>query len=519
MPSGGMEIARSSALAVDLYLRVSTDRQAKEGDSLEEQETELKKFCSYRNFRIHNILIERGKSGGNTNRPEYKKLLQDIEAKKIQAVVVKKLDRLSRSLLDFEQIMTQMQAHEVEFISLRENFDTTTAMGKAMLRVALVFAQLEREQTSERLRDVFSYRASQGMYNGGLRPFGYVTINKALVPHPKEKNIVELIVHHFLELKSTTLVAKYLNDNGHRLRSGNLWDKRSIQKMLQNPIYTGKVKWHDQLFQALHPPLISDKQFEDAQVIFKQGQRHIANSKTEALLKQIVTCGDCAHPMTPSHSLNRHRNKYYYYRCTSTNHAEKRKTTCRYKYVAFKVLEDKLISVLLNLADHGFSQLENRLFKHNQDIEETVRSFTSRIRDTEEELSQLKAKKDKFLDSLISSPFLASERKTITDRITELETEEKQCKGFLSKLYFEQSQADSARIEATTFKQNLIHFAMHYPELSTTQLKVEIRALLTEIIYHPDNLELKFRLLPWTVTFPTNPTDNAKPTFKKEAST
>lgn len=131
---------------VDLYIRVSTDRQAKEGDSLEEQESELKKFCDYRNFKIHKVFIERGKSGGNTNRPEYKKLVKDIEAGKINAVVVKKLDRLSRSLLDFEQLMTKLQDNEVEFISLRENFDTTTAMGKAMLRVALVFAQLEREQ-------------------------------------------------------------------------------------------------------------------------------------------------------------------------------------------------------------------------------------------------------------------------------------------------------------------------------------------------------------------------------------
>jgi len=139
---------------VDLYIRVSTDRQAKEGDSLEEQECELKKFCDYRNFQIHKIYIERGKSGGNTNRPEYKRLVKDIEAGKIDAVVVKKLDRLSRSLLDFEQLMVMMQSNNVEFISLRENFDTTMAMGKAMLRVALVFAQLEREQTAERIKDV-----------------------------------------------------------------------------------------------------------------------------------------------------------------------------------------------------------------------------------------------------------------------------------------------------------------------------------------------------------------------------
>ena len=98
---GGGELG-NPVMVVDLYLRVSTDRQAKEGDSLEEQETELKKFCDYRGFKINNILIEEGRSGKNTNRPEYQTLLADIRARKVNAVVVKKIDRLSRSLLDFE---------------------------------------------------------------------------------------------------------------------------------------------------------------------------------------------------------------------------------------------------------------------------------------------------------------------------------------------------------------------------------------------------------------------------------
>ena len=114
----------------------------------------------------------------------------------------------------------------------------------------------------------------------------------------------------------------------------------------------------------------------------------------------------------------------------------------------------------------------------------------------------------------ISSPFLVSERKTITDRIAELEQEEKQNKGFIHKLYFEQSQTDSVKIASTEFKQHLIHFAMHTPSFSTAQLKAEIRNLLTEIIYHPDKLELKFRLLPWHLSFST---DNKNLTTNKEA--
>ena len=173
-----LEVSKAEVFRVALYIRVSTERQANEGDSLEEQETELKKYCDFRKFSIHQLYIERGKSGGNTNRPEYQKLIKEIQSRKINAVVVKKLDRLSRSLLDFEQLMRLMNENDVEFISIKENFDTTTAMGKAMLRVALVFAQLEREQTSERLSDVMNYRATQGLFNGGFRPFGYAIVEK-----------------------------------------------------------------------------------------------------------------------------------------------------------------------------------------------------------------------------------------------------------------------------------------------------------------------------------------------------
>ena len=160
------------------------------------------------------MFIERGKSGGNTNRPEYQKLVKDIENKKVNAVVVKKLDRLSRSLLDFEQLMTKLQEKKVEFISLRENFDTTTAMGKAMLRVALVFAQLEREQTAERIKDVFAWRAEQGLYNGGTRPFGYDSVSSELIPHKQARKVVEFIFDCFLETKSTAIVAQKCLETG-----------------------------------------------------------------------------------------------------------------------------------------------------------------------------------------------------------------------------------------------------------------------------------------------------------------
>lgn len=512
-PPPGGEYQPEKALKVDLYLRVSTDRQAKEGDSLEEQESELKKFCEYRNYRIHKVYIERGKSGGNTNRPEYKKLVKDIEAGKINAVVVKKIDRLSRSILDFEALMTMLQEKNVEFISIKENFDTTSAMGKAMLRVALVFAQLEREQTSERLKDVFFYRASQGLYNGGIRPFGYTSVNAELVPYPKERETVELMAKQFLALRSTTAVAKFLNETGYRNRSGKLWDKREIQKILQNPVNTGKVKWNDQIFQGIHQPILSEKQFDDTQAIFQKKTYSDHRNRCSGVLKGLLRCGGCQSPMTPSYSLNKLKNKYYYYRCTSTQNSEKGRSRCPIKYVAFPVIESALQEALLSLSDENqFKLLENRILKHNESVKQDREIIKGEIDQVNLTLNQVKVKKEQYLDSLISNRFLSAERHRINSKLDELEQDEKQIKGKLYQLEFNYSQKEDEFIDSIGFKQDLITFISENQPHSKDQTNIALKSILAEVSYSKEMISLHFQRLPWPVEIPITQNGNlAKP--------
>lgn len=492
----------TNKFVVDLYIRVSTDRQANEGDSLEEQEKELKKYCEFRGFQIHAVYIERGKSGGNTNRPEYQNLLKDIEAKKINAVVVKKIDRLSRSLLDFEAFMKLCQEKDVEFISIKDSFDTTNALGKAMLRIALIFAQLEREQTSERLIDVFLHRASKGLYNGGTRPFGYTSVNKELVPYPKERECVELMFGKFIDLKSTTQVAKLLNETGYRNRSNKLWDKREIQKILQRPIYKGTVQWQGNLYQGIHQPIITEKRFEQAQNIFKEQRYSSERNTNAAFLQKLVTCGFCQSPMTPSHSLNRFKKKYFYYRCTSTQNSEKDRSACQFKYVAFHLLDSWVKEILLSLSSESqFIALENKVLKHNQAIDQECQTIKSEINLLEHSLQTLKNKKEKYLDSLISAQFLSSERKIINDKIAELDLEEKQLKGKMYKQQFELNQKSEEQIDLTNLKRGLIRFKIEHEILDFEAQKALYTSLIENIIYAPEKLIIKLKLLPWPLDF------------------
>ena len=465
---------------VDLYIRVSTDRQAKEGDSLEEQESELRKFCDYRGFRIHKVFIERGKSGGNTNRPEYQKLLKDIEAQKINAVVVKKLDRLSRSLLDFEQLMTRLQANNVEFISLRENFDTTTAMGKAMLRVALVFAQLEREQTAERIKDVFAYRAEQGLYNGGTRPYGYDSVSSELIPHKQEKKIVQFIYETFIETKSSTTTATRCNSIGFRNRSGAIWDKRQIHKILIHPVYLGKIRWNGQIFPGIHQPLISESLFNQAQTIFADRKIYRESKTIFGLFKCFLFCGECGHPMTPNYTKKRNGNVYQYYRCVSTLNPKKK--TCPNKYFNMELANEAVLQKLLECATESqLAKMAATVAEKNAVIQLKLEAIQFEIEGLEALMKTIQSKKEKYLDSLISNQFVAKEREVINAKIEEFTLQEKQIKGSILKQEFEFTQAEDEIANIEPLKQALVFFKINVKSLETNELQNWLKANVSTI--------------------------------------
>ncbi len=478
---------------VDLYIRVSTDRQAKEGDSLEEQESELKKFCEYRNFRIHKIFIERGKSGGNTNRPEYKKLVKDIENGKINAVVVKKLDRLSRSLLDFEQLTVKLHAHDVGFISLRENFDTTTAMGKAMLRVALVFAQLEREQTAERIKDVFAWRAEQGLYNGGTRPFGYDSVSSELVPHKQEKKIIQFMFETFIRTKSTTIVANECNAMGFRNRNGALWDKRQIHKILNHPVYLGKIRWNGQVFPGVHQPLVSESVFNQAQNIFAERKTHRESKTVLGLLKGVLFCAECGHPMTPNYTKKRNGNIYRYYRCVSTLNPKEK--PCSNKYFNMEKANEVVIEKLLNCAtEDQLEKITQHVEQKNDVIRNQLQAIQTEINGLESLLETVKTKKETYLDSLISNQFVAKEREMINVKIDEFTIQEKQFKGSIMKQQFEYTQKEDQLSSVETLKKELVFFKINSQSLGTNELKKWLLANVERVdISKDESVLVKFK--------------------------
>lgn len=190
--------------------------------------------------------IDRGYSGRNTNRPAFEQLLADVRQGKVARVIVYKLDRISRSILDFANMMQLFQQHRVEFVSSTERFDTSTPIGRAMLHICIVFAQLERETIQKRVTDAYYSRCKKGLYMGGRVPYGFARQQTVLdgvrtsmfIPVPQEAQQVQLIYSLYADpANSLGDLVRYLNAHGHKQLRGGMWSTARLSEMLRNPVY------------------------------------------------------------------------------------------------------------------------------------------------------------------------------------------------------------------------------------------------------------------------------------------
>lgn len=224
-----------------IYTRQSVDRA--DSISVESQVEFCKKEVVEREFRVY---TDKGYSGKNTDRPAFQRLMGDVEAGLIRRVIVYRLDRISRSVLDFANVVDIFQRHHVDFVSTMEKFDTGTPIGKAMLMIVMIFAQLERETIQQRIADAYASRSRRGFFMGGPAPFGFdlkETVidgvhTKMFVPNPQEAAIVRQIFSLYAD-PQTSLgdVMRYLEQNNLHSRNGKLFSRSRLRDLVICPAY------------------------------------------------------------------------------------------------------------------------------------------------------------------------------------------------------------------------------------------------------------------------------------------
>lgn len=309
---------------VAIYIRVSTNHQI-DRDSLPLQREELINYAKYAlGIENYEVFEDAGFSAKNTDRPDYQRMMKMIRSGLFSHVLVWKLDRISRNLLDFAAMYEELKRLNVTFVSKNEQFDTSTAMGEAMLKIILVFAELERKMTSERVTATMLSRAASGKWNGGRIPYGfsYDCDRREFSICTEEQNITLLMCDFYESSHSLLYVSRKLNELGHRTRAGNLWSPVQVRKILVNPFSVGDYVYNQTslstgtqipnkeedyiVFEGHHPALFPKERQQKIVSQLSRNSRLKSGSNVSVKRKNIhvfsgmIFCENCGQMLTSS---------------------------------------------------------------------------------------------------------------------------------------------------------------------------------------------------------------------------
>lgn len=355
---------------VAIYIRVSTRYQV-DKDSLVVQRRELIAYAEMvLGITDYVIFEDPGYSAKNTDRPDYQRMMDRLRTGEFTHLLVWKIDRISRNLLDFASMYQELKDLGIAFVSKNEQFDTSNAVGEAMLKIILVFAELERNMTSERVTAVMLSRANNGQWNGGRVPYGYRydKEEKLFSLDPEENRVYNKICDTYEQYQSVLYVVRHLNDLGVRTRSGKEWTTTGVYKILTNPFYTGDYLYNvhkdgrgmdkrdsDEWvrIENHHVPSISHERFDRIQFVLKRNKRGGVPDGETYIKKNIhifaglLRCGKCGSNM--SATLDRRRADGWrpsIYACAKhRNNA----SVCSNKYISDRVLGPFVLNYIANI--------------------------------------------------------------------------------------------------------------------------------------------------------------------------
>lgn len=340
-PSASAGNARKARCAV--YTRKSTEEGLDmDFNSLDAQRESCAAYIASQKAEGWLLAADRyddgGFSGGNMERPALRRLLADVQAGKIEVIVVYKIDRLSRSMLDFLNLVELFERHGVTFVSVTQSFNTKDAMGRMALNILITFAQFERELIGERIRDKVAASRKKGIWMGGWTPLGYEVRDRKLIIHEADAERVRHIFRRFVQLKSATRLAQELVATGERNRYGHLLDKGVLYKLLNNRVYIGEAVHKGTSYPGEHEAIIDRALWDRAHAILKESPRKRANgarAQSPALLKGLLFGSDGA-AMSPTHT-RKSKRLYRYY--TSQTAMKRGKSDCPVRQIPAAEIE------------------------------------------------------------------------------------------------------------------------------------------------------------------------------------
>lgn len=390
---------------VGLYPRVSTEDQSRFGHSLNEQECRMRDLCKFKNYEIYKVYREEGVSAKNTNRPKFKEMLEDIKTGKINKIIIFKLDRLTRSIQDLENICKFLDKYNCGLESISEEINTSNANGKFFIRMLTILAQLEIERTSERTKIGLVGAAKKG-HISGRPPLGYTKKkdSKKLFIDEIEADVVRRIFKLYIDGMSVCSICKLFEKENILNRR---WPTTTVDKILSNQLYIGNNEFgkrtnsEKQIFEDVVPPIIDKTSFN---IVQKRKEKNLKNFKRKAtyIFMQKIVCPKCNKIMGGSSSTSKNKEKHLYYKCNS----------CKTR-INEKKIEEKLMIFLNDMLDF-FLIIDNSFKpKISIDIDADIQKYQSLKESINTKITRIKKA---FLDEII-------EASTFQDELNEFQRE------------------------------------------------------------------------------------------------
>jgi site-specific DNA recombinase len=492
-----------------IYARISDPKDAKiPGNSVETQISRLQQSIEFKNgdpsakhkWKLVDVYADEGKSGKNIERKQLQRLLSDIKTGRINTVLCVKLDRITRSLLDFyNNLNVIFKKFNVDFISLTENFDTSTPMGKAMLSMTLVWAELEREQTSQRTQVKMLWRAEKGLWNGG-HVLGYDLVDKKLVINKQEAKLVNLIFNKYLEKGSVLKVVEFLNEHGYRTKEyisrrknskkgGCAFYNQNVLHILSNHLYLGEIKHRENFYKGQHFPIVPKKLWHEVSRKIKlQAPRRI-NPKREVkhvfLLQGLLKCGWCENHMSTKYSSGRN-GPCHYYQCT--RNANSGKSACKMKYVPAAQLEKAVLDKLQKMSTDK-QQIQKIVDEANKDTGSTLTGLKKDRKRQEVKHTEIKGKIKNIMHTISSHGHLKNS-KSIGEELRDLETQQEQIEKDIQDIDFELGKVQQQTMNARVMYESLIKFNQIYKAANPAEIKELLPMFVERVVWTPSEIEI-----------------------------
>ncbi len=458
-----------------IYIRVSTQEQAQEGFSLAAQAQKLRAYCESQDWNVIDIYADEGFSAKDTERPNLKRMMKDVQNMKLDVVLVYRLDRLTRPVLDLYELLRIFDKYDVGFKSATEVFDTTTAIGRLFITIVAAMAQWERENIGERVSIGMAQKALEGKRVTAVAPFGYIKQGDTLIINDGEADVVKEMFHKYISGYGIHRINLWLRSTN--IRDG-VWNQHTISYILENPVYIGKIRWgyrttknHQNVIitDGNHESIIDQLTWELAQEVrSRRSQLHPRSGTGRFPFTGILYCAKCGTSM-----MGYYGPKYLYYRCR--NYILK---TCNARMIRCDTLETSIIGYLDELSQES---LNNTVPKTQKE------PAAPRKQNIEKELGELKQRKKRLWDAYEHGSITID---NLDERLERIRSEE-------TKLQSHNTESDEEAISLEMKRQKVSLMAQQlktgWQSFSNLQRKEFLRSLIERIDADHENIMITLK--------------------------